>query len=192
MEVSANSTGAVAEVEAAGAGGSGDIHSSVSEYYGKILSSTNDLKTNACCTSSFVSDPEVASALSHIHRDVSNRYYGCGLVIPELLHGLKVLDLGCGAGRDCFLLSQLVGQDGYVVGVDMTKEQLDVANGSLDWHMREFGYERSNVEFKLGFIEQLDQLGLEPNSFDLIVSNCVINVSITRQLTQRKNSLVLQ
>ncbi len=53
-----------------------------------------------------------------------NRYYGCGLVFPPKLPGCRVLDLGCGSGRDVYILSSLVGDQGYVVGVDMTKEQV--------------------------------------------------------------------
>lgn len=55
---------------------------------------------------------------------LAGRYYGCGLVFPEEIQGRRVLDLGCGSGRDCFVLSQLVGPDGFVMGVDMTKEQV--------------------------------------------------------------------
>lgn len=57
-----------------------------------------------------------------------NRYYGCGLVFPPKLEGCKVLDLGSGAGRDVYILSSLVGDQGYVVGVDMTKEQVSINN----------------------------------------------------------------
>ena len=66
-----------------------------------------------------------------MHPAVEERYYGCGLVCPSDLTGLRVLDLGCGAGRDVFVLSQLVGEGGQVVGVDMTPEQLAVAR---DYH----------------------------------------------------------
>ena len=52
------------------------------------------------------------------------RYYGCGLVAPDVLHGLDILDLGCGVGTDCFVLSRLVGPAGHVMGVDMTQEQV--------------------------------------------------------------------
>ena len=52
------------------------------------------------------------------------RYYGCGLIIPEALEGMYILDLGSGAGRDCYLLSKLVGEAGHVTGVDMTEEQV--------------------------------------------------------------------
>jgi arsenite methyltransferase len=52
------------------------------------------------------------------------RYYGCGLVFPTAVEGMNVLDFGSGAGRDCFILSKLVGKDGFVTGVDMTEEQV--------------------------------------------------------------------
>lgn len=146
------------------------------EYYGKVLSGTSDLQTNACCTDTDM--PEyLKQAMSNIHVEVVARYYGCGLIAPQELAGTRILDLGSGSGRDCYLLAQLVGENGSVVGVDMTEEQLAVAETHLEWHRERFGYARSNVEFKLGHIEQLDQLGLEDNSFDIIVSNCVINLS---------------
>ena len=52
------------------------------------------------------------------------RYYGCGLLIPELLDGARVLDLGSGAGLDCYIISRLVGEKGHVTGLDMTEEQV--------------------------------------------------------------------
>lgn len=67
------------------------------------------------------------------------------------------------------MLSKLVGPNGHVVGVDMTKEQLDRAQKYVDYQKEAFGYEKSNVEFKLGLIEELDKLGLAENSFDIIV-----------------------
>ena len=71
------------------------IHESVKEYYGKELSKSEDLKTNACCT---LDEPpqHIKNALSKIHDEVISKYYGCGLTIPDKLDGLKVLDLGCG------------------------------------------------------------------------------------------------
>jgi arsenite methyltransferase len=99
------------------------------------------------------------------------------LVLPEQLEGAKILDLGSGAGRDVYALSALVGEHGEVVGIDMTEEQLAVANEYLQYHADVFGYQKPNVSFQEGFIEQLDKLDLEPGSFDIIVSNCVINLS---------------
>jgi len=149
-------------------------HDIVKEYYGKSLQATTDLKTNACCDISLVPN-WLKKCLSNIHPEVLSKYYGCGLVCPSLLEGCRVLDLGCGAGRDVYALAQLVGSTGKVVGVDMTDEQLAVARQYQPYHAEAFGYD--NVQFLQGYIEQLDQLGLEPHSFDIIVSNCVINLS---------------
>ncbi|MCB0357664.1 MAG: methyltransferase domain-containing protein [Bdellovibrionales bacterium] len=151
------------------------ISKQVKEYYGKTLQTSDDLKTNACCTS--VSYPlHIKEALKNVHDEVMSKYYGCGLTIPTKLQNLKVLDLGSGSGRDCYLLSQIVGPKGYVVGIDMTKEQLDVANKHLEFHREKFGYSQSNVEFKEGDIQHLRQLNLKENDFDVIVSNCVVNL----------------
>jgi SAM-dependent methyltransferase len=113
--------------------------------------------------------------LARIHPEVLSRYYGCGLVCPPLLAGCRVLDLGCGAGRDVYALAQLVGAGGSVVGVDMTPEQLAVAEGHRGFHRDAFGFD--NVRFLHGYIERLEELELEPGSFDVIVSNCVVNLS---------------
>jgi arsenite methyltransferase len=146
----------------------------VKDYYGKQLQSSADLKTDACCDISTV--PEwLKPLLSNIHPEVLSRYYGCGLITPALLEGCRVLDLGCGSGRDVYALAQLVGPTGEVVGLDMTDEQLDVARKHQAWHTEKFGYD--NVRFVQGYMEHLDQLDLEPGSFDIIVSNCVINLS---------------
>jgi len=150
------------------------MHDLVQDYYGKQLSSTADLKTTACCDISQV--PEwLKPLLAKIHPEVLSRYYGCGLVCPPLLEGCRVLDLGCGSGRDVYALAQLVGPTGEVVGVDMTDEQLAVARAHQAHHAEAFGYD--NVRFLHGYIERLDELDLAPGSFDVIVSNCVVNLS---------------
>jgi len=151
----------------------------VKDYYGKTLRGSDDLKTKACCTPDNMPE-RVKTLLANIHDEVLAKYYGCGLVVPELLEGRRVLDLGCGSGRDVYALSQLVGPSGEVVGVDMTPEQLETAFAHIGWHTRRFGFERHNVRFLHGYIEQLDALGLEPASFDVIVSNCVVNLSIDK------------
>ncbi|RLJ17449.1 methyltransferase type 11 [bacterium endosymbiont of Escarpia laminata] len=157
----------------------------VKEYYGKVLQHSGDLQTNACCT-----DAEMPcylrTALSNIHDEVMARYYGCGLVSPQLLEGTRILDLGSGSGRDCYALAQMVGESGYVLGVDMTDEQLEVADRHIEWHRDRFGYAKSNVEFRKGYIEKLDELGLKENSFDIIVSNCVINLSPDKEAVLRE------
>lgn len=152
------------------------ITDEVKTYYGDFLQSSEDLQTNACCTPVGIPD-FLKKAMANIHDEVSARYYGCGLVAPELLKGMRILDLGSGSGRDCYLLAQLVGEEGYVLGVDMTDAQLAVANEHIEWHREKFGYVLSNVEFKKGYIEKLDELDLADNSFDIVISNCVINLS---------------
>ena len=151
----------------------------VKDYYGKTLQGSGDLKTKACCTPDNMPE-RVKALLANIHDEVLAKYYGCGLVVPEMLEGRRVLDLGCGSGRDVFALSQLVGASGEVVGVDMTPEQLETARAHIGWHTDRFGHKRHNVRFLQGYIEMLDALGLEPASFDVIVSNCVINLSVDK------------
>lgn len=150
------------------------MHDIVKDYYGKQLTKTEDLKTSACCDSSSVPS-WLKPLLAKIHPDVLSRYYGCGLVSPQQLSGLRILDLGCGTGRDVYALAQMVGPKGLVVGVDMTDEQLDVAQKHQEYHARSFGF--NNVKFLKGYIEKLNELDIQPESFDVIVSNCVINLS---------------
>ncbi|MBI4239166.1 MAG: methyltransferase domain-containing protein [Deltaproteobacteria bacterium] len=148
----------------------------VKQYYGKTLKTNADLKTNACCTLDAM-PAHLKPILSQIHPEVLGKFYGCGSPIPAVLEGKTVLDLGCGTGRDTFLLSKLVGPNGKVIGVDMTAEQLAVAKRHVDYHAKGFGYEKSNVEFFNGYIEDLEGLGIKTGSIDVVVSNCVINLS---------------
>lgn len=102
--------------------------------------------------------------------DGSNMGLGCGNPnsIASLEEGETVLDLGCGGGFDCFLASPKVGQTGKVIGVDMTPEMLNKARANAE----KSNYK--NVEFRLGEIEHLP---VADNSVDVIISNCVINLS---------------
>lgn len=147
----------------------------VRAYYGKVLTGSGDLRTDACSTLE-APPAHIARALGLVHEEVTRRYYGCGLVIPNALDGLEVLDLGSGAGRDCYALSALVGERGSVLGIDATAEQLAVARAHIDWHTERYGYARPNVAFREGEIDKLGALGLESGRFDLVVSNCVINL----------------
>ena len=113
------------------------------------------------------------------------KYYGCGIVVPAALGGARVLDLGSGSGRDVYMIAQLVGPQGEAAGVDMTDEQLATARSHVEWHMQRFGYARPNVRFVKGYIESLGDLEFEAGSFDVIVSNCVINLSIDKPAVLR-------
>lgn len=163
----------------------------VQKYYSETLTSSQDLQTNACCTDAAL-PYFVKPLLARVHAEVQTRYYGCGLVLPELLEGLTILDLGCGAGRDVYVLSQLVGEKGQVIGVDMTEEQLAVARRHEKFHQKAFGYKRGNVRFLHGYIERLDELALADASVDVIVSNCVINLAIDKTAVLREAFRVLK
>jgi SAM-dependent methyltransferase len=161
------------------------MHELVKDYYGRQLHSTADLRTSACCDASQM--PEwLKPLLARIHPEVMSRYYGCGLVAPALLEGCRVLDLGCGSGRDVYALAQMVGETGQVVGVDMTEEQLEVAARHRAFHRATFGFARDNVDFRLGYIERLDALDLAEASFDVVVSNCVVNLSPDKDAVLRQ------
>ena len=148
----------------------------VQDYYGKVLQTKDDLKTSACCPLE-APPPRVQALLKNVHDTVQAKFYGCGSPLPMAAEGCAVLDLGCGTGRDAFILSQIVGESGRVIGVDMTDEQLSVANQYVGWHMDKFGYKKPNVEFVKGYIEDLKTAGIEDNSIDIVISNCVINLS---------------
>lgn len=126
------------------------IQNVVKDYYGKRIKKTDDLLTSACLTSGKLEKylcsqplgappPHIREVMSLLHSDVTSTYYGCGLVVPEILEGMRILDLGSGSGHDCFILSKLVGESGYIVGVDMTDEQLLIANKNIDFHTKAFG-----------------------------------------------------
>lgn len=149
-------------------------HQDVQTYYGETLSKSEDLKTDACCPTEAMPD-RLKPILKDIHPEILERFYGCGSPLPLALEGQKVLDLGCGTGRDCYILSKLVGESGQVIGIDMTDEQLDMAKKHLDYHSQKFGY--SNVSFHKGFIEDLSALGIQDESVNVISSNCVLNLS---------------
>ena len=167
------------------------IHKQVSEYYGKILKSNDDLKTNACCTSS--APPRyVREILPMIKDEILSRFYGCGSPISMGLKGRTVLDLGCGTGRDVFILSKLAGENGHVHGVDMTPEQIEVAIKYQEEQAQIFGFSKVNTSFHLGYIEDLKSLGIEDNSVDVVTSNCVINLSPFKELVFKEVYRVLK
>lgn len=146
----------------------------VKRYYGEVLQSSSDLQTSACCLGETMA-PHLAEILRQVHPEVRDRFYGCGSPIPPALGGLTVLDLGCGSGRDCYILSHLVGPHGRVIGVDMTDAQLEVARRHLDYHADRFGF--ANIEFRQGYLEDLGSIGIATASIDLVISNCVLNLS---------------
>lgn len=148
----------------------------VQEYYGETLNGTQDLKTGACCTAESL-PAHHREILAKIDDEILTKFYGCGSPIPEAIEGKTVLDLGCGTGRDVYLAAALVGRRGKVIGIDMTESQLAVARKHVRKQMAAFGFARPNVDFRKGFIEDLARLGIEDNSVDVVISNCVLNLS---------------
>lgn len=147
------------------------VHDSVKERYGSIA--TNG---GSCCSGSDCACDTSSSrlyddaALQGLPGDVVNLSLGCGdpVTIAELKRGERVLDLGSGGGIDCFMAARQVGDEGYVIGVDMTPAMLEKANANK----AKMGV--ANVEFRQGYIEALP---VEDNTIDVIMSNCVINLS---------------
>lgn len=86
----------------------------VKKYYGEVVQKTSDLKTGACCSKEGPS--YIGEVLPLINDEVKTRYYGCGSPIPLCLEDLEILDLGSGTGRDCYVMSKLAGQEGFVYG----------------------------------------------------------------------------
>lgn len=138
----------------------------VKEYYSKAA---EDPRGNLCCPTSY---PEEDT--SHIPSEVMERFYGCGspVSIAGINEGETILDLGSGAGIDCFIAAKKTGPTGNIFGIDMTDEMLRVANASKSAVADNLGYD--NVEFKKGYLEEIP---VEDKSVDLVTSNCVINLS---------------
>ncbi|MDP2645767.1 MAG: methyltransferase domain-containing protein [Desulfobacterales bacterium] len=152
------------------------VQEKVQEYYGKILATKRDLKTSVCCSIESM-PPHHREILSRLDDEILEKFYGCGSPIPPAIEGCTVLDLGCGTGRDVYLAACLVGSGGFVIGIDMTDEQLAVARRHLDSQMKRFRFDRPNVDFRKGYIEDLAACDIQDDSVDLVISNCVINLS---------------
>lgn len=151
-----------------------EVIEGVKQYYGKILQKSEDLSTNACKSSRASIPPHVCRALSQVHEEVVSKYYGCGIVAPQLIEDASIVDLGCGTGRDVYALSKLAGPRGHVTGVDMTEEQLEIAQRYVDYHAQKFGF--ANVKFVKGYVEDLKSVEIADSTIDIGVSNCVVNL----------------
>jgi SAM-dependent methyltransferase len=146
------------------------IHEAVRERYGSIASTEGA----SCCGSDCGCGNEAklydAALVEGLPAEVTNLSLGCGdpVSIASLKPGETVLDLGSGGGIDCFLAARQVGAEGYVIGVDMTPQMLEKANAA------KVRIGMNNVEFRRG---QIEALPVVDNSIDIIMSNCVINLS---------------
>jgi SAM-dependent methyltransferase len=153
------------------------IHEVVREHYAERIKSATLSRSEgnaSCCGTADCCGPESslypADLLATLPEGESAVSYGCGdpITLASLQPGQTVLDLGSGAGLDCFFAAKKVGETGHVIGVDMTPEMIERARSGakrLDFQ---------NVEFRQGYLEDLP---VESNTVDVIISNCVINLS---------------
>ncbi len=159
-----------------------DIREQVKEYYSKVtIVDEGEMATHTCCCGEESLPAYIRAILDDIDDEIVSRFYGCGSPLPPALEGCTVLDLGCGTGRDVYLASKLVGESGKVIGVDMNEDQLEIARKHQDDMAEKFGYASSNVEFKSGYIEDLADIGIEDETVDVVISNCVINLSPAKE-----------
>ncbi|MEM1056292.1 MAG: methyltransferase domain-containing protein [Bacteroidota bacterium] len=167
------------------------VHDQVRTYYGETLSSTDDLKTSACCTDEAVPEHH-KPILSLLPDEVMSTFYGCGSPIPAALEGQTILDLGCGTGRDAFVAAALAGPTGRVIGVDMTPAQIEVAQRHEAAVAEALGFEAPTTSFRLGTIEDLAAAGIEDESIDVVISNCVLNLAPEKEPVFRELTRVLK
>ena len=151
-----------------------DLKFIVRKKYGNIASQSNILSQSSCCGKKACCDTDYSvfnddySNLKGYNSD-ADLNLGCGLPtkFAGIKPGNKVLDLGSGAGNDCFVARSIVGETGKITGLDFTVEMMEKATGNLN--KTNF----KNVEFVLGDIENIP---LPNNSYDVIISNCVLNL----------------
>ena len=159
----------------------------VKKKYGEVAKKTSCCGGSASCS---MSDKDIAETIGYTAKEIddfsdANLGLGCGnpTAISSIKEGEVVLDLGSGAGFDCFLAARKVGDSGKVIGIDMTKEMISKAKENA----KKYGY--TNVEFRLG---DIDTLPVESNSIDVIISNCVINLSPDKTKVFREAYKVLK
>jgi arsenite methyltransferase len=161
------------------------IHLEVQEHYGKFAR-----ETGGCCSSANPADGTFPSLYpeeltSTLPSDVTNFSAGSGdpISLAKLNPGETVLDLGSVGGLDCFLAAQQVGRSGHVIGVDMTPKMLARARSSAS------RLNTQNVEFREGFLESLP---VDSSSVDVIISNCVVNLSPDKRQVFKEMMRVLK
>src|SRR5438094_3532274 len=150
------------------------IREQVRRRYGATARGETSSCGDGCCSSTSADILGYSAEDAAAAPEAANLGLGCGnpLAIASLKEGQVVLDLGSGAGFDCFLAARAVGKSGRVIGIDMTHEML----GKARENAQKNGF--TNVEFRLGEIEALP---VADNSVDVIISNCVINLSPEKQ-----------
>ena len=159
-----------------------EIHEAVrSRYAERAASNESCCEGGPTCFGEKIYD----SKLSDLPAEIADGSLGCGdpITLAGLKPGQVVLDLGAGAGLDCFLAARQVGDQGRVIGVDMTSEMIEKAHGNLA------RLELENVELRKG---QIEDLPVESDTIDVVISNCVINLSPDKQTVLNEAYRVLK
>ncbi|OGX19158.1 MAG: arsenite S-adenosylmethyltransferase [Omnitrophica WOR_2 bacterium RBG_13_44_8b] len=168
-----------------------DIKKIVREGYAKVAKQGSSCCSASSCCSSSINARDISKTIGYTDDEMNavpdgaNLGLGCGnpVAIASLKEGDVVLDLGSGAGFDAFLAAKKVGKTGRVVGVDMTPEMLERARSNA----KKGGFD--NVEFRSGEIEKLP---VEDSVIDVIISNCVINLSPDKETVFKEAFRVLK
>ena len=151
-----------------------EIRAGVRSHYGEFAERTRSscCPSDDCCDESTIKGLYETPEAEDLPAEVTSLSAGCGdpVTLATLQPGEVVLDLGSGGGIDCFLAGKRVGETGRVIGVDMTTEMIDKARHNKT----KIGSDADNVEFRLGEIEHLPVADAE---VDVVISNCVINLS---------------
>ena len=170
-----------------------DIRDFIRKNYAEVAQKGNEggCCSGGCCSGAPVNIIQLSKEIGYTDEEIlsvpleANMGLGCGnpIALASLKKGERVLDLGSGGGLDCFLASKQVGETGYVIGVDMTPEMVRLARKNA----QESGV--TNVEFRLGEIEHLP---VADSSIDVIISNCVINLSADKKQVFKEAFRVLK
>lgn len=176
-----------------------DVREQVREGYAAIARSgswsAHSSASGGCCGPSTVTSQQIAAAVGYADADIdalpegANMGLSCGnpVALAGLQPGEVVLDLGSGGGLDCFIAGRRVGPQGRVIGVDMTPDMISLARRGLASYEQASGL--SNVEFRLGEIEHLP---VADASVDVVISNCVLNLSPRKEQVWREIARVLR
>jgi MoaA/NifB/PqqE/SkfB family radical SAM enzyme/ubiquinone/menaquinone biosynthesis C-methylase UbiE len=158
-----------------------DGYSTVRSFYSNAARQVNDDITNPV--------PYQEDDIAHIPAESRVRSYGCGSPVMDcnLQEGETLVDLGSGTGTECFMAAKKTGKNGMVHGIDMADPMLDIAKQSAQKTTQNLGY--NNVQFHKGFLEQLP---LDNDLADVVISNCVINLSPDKRQTYKEIMRVLK
>ncbi|ESO86185.1 hypothetical protein LOTGIDRAFT_129599 [Lottia gigantea] len=149
---------------------SNDISNRIKDFYDDVSE-----KLDFVCE---INNPRLSQTvrglIRQLHPDILKRNYGSAFIVPDKIEGCKILDFGCGAGVMAYVLSKLVGPKGHITAVDISPNLINEANKTLEYHREKWGFENSNVEFKVANVENFDEVEHLEGKLDMVLSYGVI------------------